>query len=120
MVTNKKKPLFSVYMSLPSRYIQLPEKYKNRAVREYLDELLNFYDEYFWLIHVLPFNFITHRQWEQFDIQWREAIMAKLEEAGDNWAMAVLDLTTETSDYVNSIFNMLKIIFFHSLFGQIL
>ncbi|KAG0760693.1 hypothetical protein G6F16_010383 [Rhizopus arrhizus] len=79
--------------------IQLPAKYKDKTVVEYLNELLNFYNEYYWLIHVLPFNFITHRQWEQFDVQWRQALMSRLDQAGEDWTSAILDLTLETSDY---------------------
>lgn len=83
--------------------IQLPAKYKDKTVVEYLNELLNFYNEYYWLIHVLPFNFITHRQWEQFDVQWRQALMSRLDQAGEDWTSAILDLTLETSDYVNNV-----------------
>ncbi|KAG1179940.1 hypothetical protein G6F70_008476 [Rhizopus microsporus] len=84
---------------MSSFYIRLPEKYKNKSVQEYLDDLLEFYNEYFWLIHVLPFNFITHRQWDQFDVEWRNALMSFMEQAGDNWAKALLESILNTNDY---------------------
>lgn len=92
-------PLFS-FSVMSSFYIRLPEKYKNKSVQEYLDDLLEFYNEYFWLIHVLPFNFITHRQWDQFDVEWRNALMSFMEQAGDNWAKALLESILNTNDYV--------------------
>ncbi|KAI9260815.1 methyltransferase domain-containing protein [Sporodiniella umbellata] len=86
-------------MSLPNRYIQLPQSHKDKSVKEYLEDLLKFFEENYWLIHLLPFNVFTHRLWENFDISWRDAITSKMEEAGDNWVFAILDLTSETSDY---------------------
>lgn len=76
---------------LPSRF-NTPE--------EYLECLLTFYKEYHWLIHVLAFNFQTHHEWDNFPLEWRDALMARIEEAGDDWAFAILDLTSEQSDYV--------------------
>ncbi|CEG83145.1 hypothetical protein RMATCC62417_17117 [Rhizopus microsporus] len=93
-------PLFLFSFSVMSSfYIRLPEKYKNKSVQAYLDDLLEFYNEYFWLIHVLPFNFITHRQWDQFDVEWRNALMSFMEQAGDNWAKALLESILNTNDY---------------------
>lgn len=91
---------FFFFSVMSSFYIRLPEKYKNKSVQGYLDDLLEFYNEYFWLIHVLPFNFITHRQWDQFDVKWRNALMSFMEQAGDNWAKALLESILNTNDYV--------------------
>lgn len=84
--------------------IELPQKYVNDTPEQYLERLMTFYKEYHWLIHVLAFNFVTLREWENFPVEWRDSLMKRLEEAGDDWAMAVLDLTSETSDYVNISF----------------
>lgn len=88
--------------SFAKEAIELPPKYANDTPEQYLERLIAFYKEYHWLIHVLAFNFITLREWENFPLEWREALMKRIEEAGDEWAMAVLDLTSATSDYVNT------------------
>lgn len=81
--------------------LELPAKYSNDTPEEYLERLMAFYKKYHWLIHVLAFNFVTLHEWENFPIEWREALMQRIEEAGGDWAMAILDLTSESSDYVN-------------------
>ncbi|KAI8376908.1 methyltransferase domain-containing protein [Blakeslea trispora] len=77
----------------------LPTRYKDDTPEQYLERLLKFYRDYHWLIHVLAFNFITHQEWEKFPSDWREALMHHMEQAGDNWAFAILELTSESSDY---------------------
>lgn len=82
---------------------RLPPKYSNDTPEQYLERLMSFYKEYHWLIHVLAFNVITLREWEKFPLEWRQALMNHMEEAGDNWAMSILDLTSPDSDYVKKI-----------------
>ncbi|CEP14918.1 hypothetical protein [Parasitella parasitica] len=79
--------------------LPLPLKYSNDTPEQYLEKLMSFYREHHWLIHVLAFNFVTHREWEKFPLDWREALMRRVEEAGDDWAFAILDLTSTNSDY---------------------
>jgi hypothetical protein len=31
---------------------------------------------------------------EKIPVEWRNALMARIEEAGDDWAFAILDLTS--------------------------
>jgi hypothetical protein len=88
MSTNSQKPL------------PLPPKYSNDTPEQYLERLMDFYKEYYWLIHVLAFNFVTLREWENFPLEWRDALMKRMEDAGDDWAIDILDLSSETSDYV--------------------
>lgn len=82
--------------------LQLPLKYISDTPEQYLERLLAFYKEWHWLIHVLAFNFVTLKEWEHFPLEWREVLMRHMEDAGDDWAMAILDLTSETSDYVRT------------------
>lgn len=79
---------------------RLPCKYADDTPEQYLEKLMNFYKEYHWLIHVLAFNVITLEEWQKFPEEWRVALMKHMEEAGDNWAMSILDLTSLDSDYV--------------------
>ncbi|KAK4515703.1 uncharacterized protein ATC70_010656 [Mucor velutinosus] len=79
--------------------LPLPSKYSNDTPEQYLERLMSFYNEYHWLIHVLAFNFVTQKEWEKFPLEWREALMKRIEDAGDDWAFAILDLTSTKSDY---------------------
>lgn len=81
--------------------LPLPSKYSNDTPEQYLERLMSFYKEYHWLIHVLAFNFVTQKEWEKFPLEWREALMKRIEDAGDDWAFAILDLTSTKSDYVS-------------------
>lgn len=76
----------------------LPKKYSNDTPEQYLERLMSFYKEYHWLIHVLAFNFVTLDEWENFPLEWRQALTERMQ--GDNWALTMLDLTSETSDHV--------------------
>jgi hypothetical protein len=97
------QPIIMSNMSDPTRRpLPLPLKYMNDTPEEYLERLMAFYKEYHWLIHVLAFNFVTLREWDNFPFEWREALMQRMEEAGDDWAKEILDLTSETSDYVRT------------------
>jgi hypothetical protein len=87
-------------MNCSKSSLPLPPKFSSNTPEEYLEKLMAFYKEYHWLIHVLAFNFQTHHEWEKFPVEWRNALMARIEEAGDSWAFAILDLTSEQSDYV--------------------
>ncbi|GAA5815948.1 hypothetical protein MFLAVUS_009467 [Mucor flavus] len=78
---------------------RLPCKHVDDTPEQYLEKLMNFYKEYHWLIHVLAFNVITLEEWQKFPEEWRVALMKHMEEAGDNWAMSILDLTSPDSDY---------------------
>lgn len=84
-----------------SNSFPLPPKYSNDSPEEYLERLMAFYKEYHWLIHVLAFNFVTLSEWENFPLEWREALTDRMQ--GDNWAMDMLELTLESSDHVNGI-----------------
>lgn len=95
-------PVIIVLIMLASRIpLPLPPKYRNDTPEQYLERLMSFYKEYHWLIHVLAFNFVTQKEWEKFPQNWREALMKRIEDTGDNWAYAILDLTSEKSDYVS-------------------
>ncbi|OBZ90925.1 Protein RRNAD1 [Choanephora cucurbitarum] len=84
-------------MNLPAD--PLPTKFKGDTPEQYLERLLDFCKEYHWLIHVLAFNFITHKEWEKFSSDWQDALMNHMQQAGDEWAFAILELTKESSDY---------------------
>jgi len=84
--------------------LPLPSKYSNDTPEQYLERLMSFYKEYHWLIHVLAFNFVTQKEWEKFPLEWREALMERIEDAGDDWTIAILDLTSVKSDYVSCMF----------------
>ncbi|KAI8878960.1 hypothetical protein K501DRAFT_227564 [Backusella circina FSU 941] len=53
------------------------------------------------MVELLAFDFITLDYWKKVDPEWRSALMAYMEDAGDNYAASILDLTSENCDYSN-------------------
>lgn len=86
-----------------SNSFPLPPKYCHDSPEQYLERLMSFYKEYHWLIHVLAFNFVTLSEWENLPLEWRGALEARMQ--CDDWALTMLDLTSETSDYVSIFIN---------------
>jgi hypothetical protein len=91
-------------MSAISESIQLPPKYQDQDPKAYLDGLLAFIEEYRWMVEILAFDFITLDYWKRIDPEWRSALMDYMEAAGDDYAAAILDLTSEKCDYVSMPF----------------
>jgi hypothetical protein len=91
-------------MSALNESIQLPPKYQDQDPKAYLDDLLAFVEEYRWMVDILAFDFITLDYWKRIDPEWRSALMDYMEAAGDDYAAAILDLTSDKCDYVSMPF----------------
>ncbi|KAF7722108.1 hypothetical protein EC973_003688 [Apophysomyces ossiformis] len=84
-------------MSIPTKEIQLPPSFEDPE--QYLETLVSFLKRYQWLIDIHVVDFITHKQWNQLDLEWRRTFLAEDGDIDDDqaWFTSVIDLLAENS-----------------------
>lgn len=78
--------------SIPTQYVQLPDKYCHLTPLEYTAKLIDYVKQYNHLIKIHIVDFLTLHEWDLLDTEWQTALLPGAE--NDQWIHSIVNITS--------------------------